>query len=584
MALFLVFTFLIIFLWYSETTNDAEKSAVESVSEILKNSNENFEVALKDINGIVFSAALNDNVIKVLSTTRYSSNIELLNDNLKVEEYMSNLYTFKYYINGMIISDIYGREFKNDPVLGFNDIKTKTWYKDILDSKGKQIFIPPHYYNKTVEKEVNDNNIANGNIYNNQVLSIARPIFLENRVIGFVMVDIKGRILRDIYSMKLKRDAIVLLIDNKNHSVIFNSGLEELSIPSSDPAFNDISKKILSKTGSFYEKINGSSYLVIYYHSDYTNWTSVGLIPRDNLLMGFNKMRKTILIISITFCLMGIIISYFISHLLTKRIYKLNIAMNNLDDVNFKTLSGVKSNDEIGMLYRQFNSMVLRIDNLVQDIRINEREKRRAEVKILQAQINPHFLYNTLNTIKFLAIMQHVDNIRDVSEALTVLLHVNMDKRVFISIREEVEYIKCYFNIQEYKYSNKFKYELHIEEDVYQLNVLKLILQPIVENSLKHGIQPSSRQGVIVIKIYKEVDFLKMKVQDNGVGMDEKLISNILDNKVQSESIGITNVISRIKLNFGDNYGMQIYSQKHLFTTVEITLPIISDEEMDQYV
>jgi two-component system sensor histidine kinase YesM len=156
-----------------------------------------------------------------------------------------------------------------------------------------------------------------------------------------------------------------------------------------------------------------------------------------------------------------------------------------------------------------------------------------------------------------------------------------MDERNFISVEEELEYIRNYLNIQKYKYSNKFRASFHIEEDVKDYMVLKLLLQPLVENALEYGIGPLTTQGDISIRIYQEGQTLKMRVQDNGPGMDPRLIAGIQE--AQSKGIGIRNTISRIKLHFGDEYGIYFLSEPYLYTIVEISVPLISKEEVDEY-
>jgi two-component system sensor histidine kinase YesM len=228
--------------------------------------------------------------------------------------------------------------------------------------------------------------------------------------------------------------------------------------------------------------------------------------------------------------------------------------------------------------------MIVRIRELINDINHREKEKRKSDLRVLQSQINPHFLHNTLNTIKFLAVLQGADNIKSVSESLSTLLHINMDERNLISVEEELEYIRSYLNIQKFKYSNKFNASFHIEEEIKTCMVLKLLLQPIIENALEYGIGPLPTQGDILIKIYKDGQALKLRVQDNGPGMDQELIAKLLDNSIQTKGIGIRNTISRIKLNFGDDFGIFILSEPYLYTIVEISVPLIIGEEVENHV
>ena len=306
-------------------------------------------------------------------------------------------------------------------------------------------------------------------------------------------------------------------------------------------------------------------------------------MPVEQMLASYNKIRNTIVFSLIMFMFVGIIITYFISLMLTKNILRLNNVMKTVGKDNMDISIAIKSNDEISQLYLQFNAMVIRIKELVNDVKNTEAAKRKAELKALQAQINPHFLYNTLNTIKFLSTIYSAENIKEVSESLSRLMHISMDNRQFISVEEEIQYIESYLRIQEYKYTNKFVYNIIADDSVKGLMVLKLLLQPIVENAIIHGIAPMKGQGIVLIKMYKEGHVLKMKVQDNGLGISKQHIDDILGCKILEDSIGLSNVIYRIKLNFGADYGITILSEENLYTVIELIVPLIMENEVDSY-
>ena len=217
----------------------------------------------------------------------------------------------------------------------------------------------------------------------------------------------------------------------------------------------------------------------------------------------------------------------------------------------------------------------------MENIKVNEKHKRIAEIKTLQAQINPHFLSNTLNTVKWLANAQKADNIETLVSSLIKLLHVSMGKGGdYISIREEIEYIRSYIQIQEFRYFDKFEVIFNIEEDILDYKILKFILQPIIENSIIHGIGPMDQKGLISVKAYKSEEELFFSVTDNGAGICDDKIEQVLKSNGSSSTfsrIGIYNVNERIKLNFGEQYGLNIQSVEGLYTSVEIILPIIKE-------
>ncbi|HHW47882.1 MAG TPA: histidine kinase [Clostridiaceae bacterium] len=574
LVLIFFFAFIVIYLWYSGASSYAEKSAVTFVSGALKTSNDNFEIALKDINQIVSYAAVNEeNVISVLSGSQEKSSRDILADNRKIETYLLSLFGFHYYLSQIMVADLEGRYYNVGITLPYTDLKEQSWYNDVLNSDGdKPTIILPHY--------VNDNYTSTRSL----VFSIAKPVISNFRVIGIIIADIKFSIFDDIFSSSLENSGTVLMVDNLTGKVIYRSDSQNTGFSPDERDLQIIANGLGPGSGNFSTVIGQESVLVVYNHLAFTNWTTIGIIPKDSLMSNFNKTRNTALLVSLLFCILVMTMSFLTSSLLTRNLLKLNKAMKNIDRDNLDISINIDTKDEIGQLYRQFNSMVLRIKSLIADIKKTENEKRKSEIKALQAQINPHFLYNTLNTIKFLAVMQRAENIKNVSESLLSLLFITMSEKSFITVEDEIKYITSYLNIQKYKYSGKFIYNVSVEEDTCKYMLPKLLLQPIVENSLIHGIAPLNSQGIISIRIYRDENMLKLLVRDNGCGMDEEKIRLILDNKIQSAGIGIYNVISRIKLYFGEEYGVTIQSEPFVNTTLEIAIPLISEDKVDKYV
>ncbi len=270
--------------------------------------------------------------------------------------------------------------------------------------------------------------------------------------------------------------------------------------------------------------------------------------------------------------MIAILLSYVFSMSISGPLKKLVRAMNEAKMGNLSVIVADTSTDEIGEVTSNFNNMLNEIRNLLDNVKNKEKQKRIAELKALQAQIN---------TVKWLASIQKADNIESIIASLIHLLHISMGKgEDLISIREEIEYIVNYINILEYRYFNKFKVNFEIEDEILEYKIPKLLLQPIVENSLIHGIEPMEGQGLIVVKGFRYEDNVKITVTDNGVGIPEGKLKKLLDNedlplKIRFSGIGIGNVRERIQMNFGEQYGLHIESVLNLFTTTEITIPII---------
>ncbi len=225
--------------------------------------------------------------------------------------------------------------------------------------------------------------------------------------------------------------------------------------------------------------------------------------------------------------------------------------------------------------------MIDELNQQIENIKAKEQQRTLAEFKALQAQINPHFIANTLNNVAWMAKMQKADNIESVVTSMIKLLNSSMGRGPdIITIEEEIENIKSYINIQEYKYIKKIGVNIDFDAEILKYKILKFILQPIVENSMIHGLGPKQGQGFITIKGYADDGDISIIVEDNGVGMTQNEMDLLLKgeengSRERFSSIGLRNVNERIRLAYGEKYGLHIKSQKDVFTSVEIRIPII---------
>ena len=202
---------------------------------------------------------------------------------------------------------------------------------------------------------------------------------------------------------------------------------------------------------------------------------------------------------------------------------------------------------------------------------------------MLSIQINPHFLYNTLHTIKVLSIMQGVENIQTVSDALSRMLHLNLDARKFISIAEEEKYLQDYLDIQQYRYVGKLTYSISIEDSVKGCVLPKLLIQPIVENALQHGISKEQSVGMVQIRVYGEEEELHILVRNRGPEFPRELLCQQHYCGGASKHIGLQNISRRLNLLYGEKAEMRIVSGENLLTSVEIILPRSSQDEEEKY-
>jgi len=421
-------------------------------------------------------------------------------------------------------------------------------------------------------------NKSDGILLGRAVLSLE-----TGEIIGTLMIRTNERYFSNIYkNIDMGKNADIFVIDSKG--IVVSSRNTDIPVAK---RYKDqtLLKELVNRTESsertFNMTIDGKKHLIAFSYLQNANWYVVSTIPYSYLNSEVMAILKNIMLLTLVCSVLAVLLSYIFSLTISKPLNRLISAMNEVKKGNLSVGIADKSKDEIGEVAGNFNTMVYEITNLMERVKNNEIQKRKAEIKTLQAQINPHFLSNTLNTVKWMAEAQKAHNIEALVSSLIQLLHVSMGKGDdFITIREEVEYIKSYINIQEYRYYDKFKVVFDFEEDILDYKILKFLIQPVVENSIIHGVGPMNGQGLISIKGYKYNEELKIRVTDNGEGIPAEILSRLLtaegcDNKSKFSGIGINNVNERIQINFGEKYGLQIESVPQLYTTVELTLPII---------
>ena len=255
---------------------------------------------------------------------------------------------------------------------------------------------------------------------------------------------------------------------------------------------------------------------------------------------------------------------------------------------DFKARAMIHSNDEIAVLAQGFNNMAGNIQSLIDKIKEDEQKLRKTDLRLLQEQINPHFLYNTLDTIVWLIESNETDQAVNMVVTLSDFFRLVLSKgKEFISIGEEERHIRSYLEIQEMRYRDILEYEIRIDKNIYGFQILKLTLQPLVENALYHGIKYKRAKGFIHVNGEREGDIIRLTVRDNGVGMEEEELIQLQKEierpcKETEKGFGLANVNERIHMYFGPEYGMKIDSRKGKGTKIEIVIPAIKAGEEEQ--
>lgn len=303
-----------------------------------------------------------------------------------------------------------------------------------------------------------------------------------------------------------------------------------------------------------------------------------------------NTKRDFLVLIAAVFIsvmTIGIILSIAFNRYMMKPLAKLRSRIELTSLGNFTVDPEIEWDHELGEIGRGINVLSKSIDHLLTKRIEDEKQKSELEYKMLQSQINPHFLYNTLNSIKIMATIQGATGIAEMTTALASLLRsISKGTSLLIPIEEEIKLIKDYFTIQNYRYGGMLSMNINVtDESILKCNILKFTLQPIVENSIFHGIEPKGGTGTITVTLYKkENDDICIDIKDNGIGITPEQIEQILSGKSNTKAeffkdIGISNVNKRLQYEFGDEYGITIESEYGSYTIMRVTIPSVNSKQ-----
>lgn len=447
----------------------------------------------------------------------------------------------------------------------FKSLETQLWYKTINEKQGGITFISSF-------KDVF------GTQKDKYVFSASR-IMKDNlgRKIGTLLITIDETYLANLYTSVLNGSNYIYIIDNDGSIISHTNknmrGMNFIMIDNFRKFYGANQFHIIQKSQG--------KYLISNYYDTQTGWTIIEEMPVASV---FSEISKVLYIIFafLGVCLaLAVIVSYYVSYRISRPLLNLCNSMDQVKEGNFDVISNVKGYKEIDQLKHSFNGMAHEIKLLLEDIKKKEAFKRQAELDFLRAQINPHFLYNTLFSIKCSVELGKNQQVIYMLSAFIDLLKMSLREDAdLITLNEEVETTEKYIILEQMRYGDKLSFEIEMEENTKECMVPALILQPIVENAIFHGIEAKDDMGILVITSKIENEKLYISIIDDGVGMTGETIESLLEQcnlneYKKSKSIGIVNVAHRIKFNFGTEYGIGIDSEIGIGTTVTLILPII---------
>ena len=412
------------------------------------------------------------------------------------------------------------------------------------------------------------------------VLTVVRSIrdLTTYDYVGFTMLDVDLSILESTVN---KLDSITkgrtTIIDQDNN-VIYDSEKLLLGKKFSESGILSMAK---GENGSFNIERQGRKYVYIYSTFPDTGWKMIINIQTKDLFKdAANNSRITLVIVLITGAL-ALLIYVALSYSITNPLRKLALLMIKVGKGDMNVHFDVKYGDEVGMVASSFNKMVSRIKELIEEVYVLNIRKKQAELDALQGQINPHFIYNTLETIRMLSVLHGVKELAEISRIFGKLLRYSVNcEGELVSVRDELNHLENYIYLQNKRFSNKFVLEIDVQDAHKEFQTIKLIFQPIVENAILHGLENKKGQGKITITSEETKEFTIFKIGDNGNGINADALHELVremhvsNPAIQSKKhIGLRNVNERIKLYFGEKYGLDVESELGVGTAITLKLP-----------
>jgi len=416
------------------------------------------------------------------------------------------------------------------------------------------------------------------------VFPIAKSIieFDTGHYLGTAVLYLKEKDLASIYLDNIINDNDKFYIINDRNIIISTQNKNELyNVFDQKKYLGSHRLDDISNTFSIIRSIDGVKTLVTTANFEKLNWKIVSILRLDEITYENRDITKLIVIFGAICLVFAFATSYLLSYKISKPIMKLVGIMGEIKSGNLKLRANFMAKDEIGMLGEGFNSLMDRINQLLDQVYSEQQQKRESEFKLLQSQVKPHFLYNTIETIISFIKLGMREQAMTAAKNLADFYRISLSRgNDIISIKEEIRLTENYLSIQKFRYVEYLDYKVEVDDTIYRFQIPKLTLQPLVENSIYHGLKQKTDKGMLIVRGYLENNTVKMEVYDNGVGMDEELIRRVLERSNPNQSdFGLYSVNSRLKLLYGAQYGISIESKVNEYTNVTVTLPAIKAEE-----
>jgi len=403
-----------------------------------------------------------------------------------------------------------------------------------------------------------------------KLVTIIRKFQLyNNRDNAYIILSKPENQFRQIFS-KYDGDPVLMLLD-ANGTVVSHSDAAQIGLAAPPRTSSDASYEFVDW--------NGSEYLSIGHALPFAGWSLRSLTPYDNVISNIGSLFNRFFVVQIAFFLLFALLLFYFLNQWTKPVMKLARTATKVEKGFLDERSGVDGRHEVGYLGLAFDRMLDRIQEMIVRVEEEQTRKRMAELELLQAQINPHFLFNTLNSIRMQVILKGEEEIGGIIGSLSTLLRMTINRNnEFVPLHEEVATIEHYMQLMNFRHHEKVELKINLASDTLLIAIPRFTLQPLVENAYIHGLR--QKRGVIRITAWRQPPYLHVEIQDDGTGLDEEKMASLRSGAPVS-GIGLKNVKERLQILYGSLFEMEMTSTPGAGTTIALRIPLKAKEEID---
>ncbi|MBE5990806.1 MAG: HAMP domain-containing protein [Paenibacillaceae bacterium] len=537
----------------------------------------NIDDFIEEYDKLTKTILIDNDIIYELDNDTNPTVLERINHQLELRRIMMRLITLKPEIKNicfLTVEDQFYQFNTEGRYVDKKNLKSQKWLDGILKSKDQLVITAVHdrsYYDRDKD---------------GIVFTVGRKILdYSGSYVGLLLIDLEPESLiklNDDFLLARNQYNIKISITDSNDEILYDS-----DVASGRLTWEEVRKE---EFPLLYQK-KPQDYIVLTNETKREDLKVNVVIPKSSLLFKINKI-KYVTAVAIFGCIfVVVIISTIFSKMITRPIGKLQKRMRQVEKGEYRELIQKDSDDEIGSLVNSYNRMVLKIKTLIEDVYMAEIKQKNAKYLALKTQINPHMLYNTLESIRMKALVNGSDEVADMIKILARMFRMTLSDSINPhKIKDEVNYAENYIKLQNMRFQNLFFLEVDLEESMLEIPVISMILQPIIENSIEHGLKERGTPLHIVVngKIICNKDAL-IQICDDGKGISSDLIDEINNNILDTESvklkpdqkeeeiktgIGLKNIAERIKLYYGEKYYLKVVKSEEEGTVIEICIPI----------